>query len=130
MQINKTHKALISKILIRAKQILTENKWIKGVYAEDKDGNEVSARSEHACGFCIGGSIIKAHHEIAPQHEITNHEVMAFVEEYIINTTANPAISVADHNDHVISTKEEAIDTLTKAHTYFNEQYAETPKRN
>ena len=49
------------KIANDIRAILTQDNWIKGTYAQDRHGNEVSSFSLYACKFCLGGACLSLH---------------------------------------------------------------------
>ncbi len=50
----------ITKILIRAKQLLIDYGWTQKRFARDKFGNVTRPRLKNAVCFCIGGAIMRA----------------------------------------------------------------------
>ena len=47
----------LKEVLLRAADILERGHLAKEIYALDKDGYEVDARSKNACSFCTEGAI-------------------------------------------------------------------------
>ena len=49
------------KITNDIRSILNQDNWIKGSYAQDINGNKVSAVDPTACKFCLSGACFRLH---------------------------------------------------------------------
>ena len=113
-------KKTLVRVLIRAKNILIKNKWIRNSFAMNEKGQDIDPYDPNACSFCLEGAIIRAKHEINPQ--LGNYLFNTFTDAYISKITNDEHKSLLGYNDKHITTKKEAVETLKKMAEHYKAQ--------
>ena len=97
-------------LLIKTRELLATG-WTRGVWARDKNDNEVPISGSKAVCFCLEGAIVRARRDFGPLPEYGDLNGMA------LNIALKQAgiISIIDWNDDPRRTQSEVLALIDRA---------------